>query len=142
MNIDKAVNLIKKWESLRLVAYPDPGSGGEPWTIGWGHTHDVYQGQQVTEQDAEIFFAEDLTEVVEQLEELNLSLTENQLNALASFVFNVGISKFKNSTMLKLISQGKIEDAANEFDRWIHANGKKLNGLIKRRFEEKQLFLS
>lgn len=142
MNLYKAEELIKKWESLQLTAYPDPGTGGEPWTIGWGHTKNVCPGQTITEDDAERFFEEDFHEVLKQLTELNLSVNENQFNALASFVFNVGINQFKNSTMFTLISQGKIQDAAAQFDRWVHAKGKRLNGLVKRRAEEKELFLS
>ena len=70
-----------------------------------------------------------------------MPLTQNQFDALLSLEYNIGITYFKSSTLLRLLNQGKYNDAANQFDRWVYANKKKLAGLVKRRSIEKALFL-
>ena len=69
-------------------------------------------------------------------------LTQSEFDSLVSFVFNIGEGNFAKSTMLKLLNQGHFELAAQQFDRWIYAKGKPLNGLKKRRLAEKTMFLS
>ena len=74
---------------------------------------------------------------------VNPYLNSNQLNALISFVYNVGINGFRNSTMLKLLNAGADKQTvANEFDRWVYDNGVKVQGLVNRRIAEKKLFLT
>ena len=72
---------------------------------------------------------------------IKVKLNQNQFNALASFVYNVGETAFVKSTMLTLLNQSKFGLAANQFDRWIYDNGKVINGLVNRRAKEKLLFL-
>lgn len=144
MNLNQAgIDLIKQFESLRLHAYPDPGSGGEPYTIGYGHTGGVKSGDVCTREYAENTLIDDLNEVCQQLKDcITLPLNDNQFSALVSFTFNEGITRFKNSTMLKMINAGGIKNAANQFDKWVFAGDKVLPGLVTRREAEKQLYLS
>lgn len=68
-------------------------------------------------------------------------LSQNRYDSLCSFIYNVGNSAFETSTLLKLLNQNKILEAAAEFDRWVYAGGKTLDSLVKRRKREKELFL-
>ena len=130
--------IIKK-EGFDANAYQD--SGGV-WTIGYGHTKNVKQGDVVTRAQAEELFWEDFKEHVIPLEKVKVPLSENQKVALASFIFNVGPTAFKDSTLLKKLNKKDIKGAADEFDRWILDNGVVQKGLIIRRKEEKELFLT
>lgn len=151
MNLSGAIKIIKEFEGLRLKAYLCPV--GKP-TIGWGHTLGVALGQEINEAQAEEFLQQDLQRVaVEPLRNLFdggiLGLTENELNALVSFIFNVKLESFKTSTMLKIMNnpEGWDEKAiANEFPKWNkgRVNGvlTVLPGLTRRRAMERELFLS
>ncbi len=141
MNISKnGVDLIKQFEGLKLNAYKCPAG---IWTIGWGHTgKDVFKGLKINEKEAQIFLLNDLKIHSSYIKKLTkVPLNQNQFDALVSFEYNIGYSAFKNSTLLKLLNQKKYNLAADEFDKWIYANKKKLNGLINRRKKEKELFL-
>lgn len=134
------INLIKYYEQCRLRAYQDTGG---VWTIGWGHTGpEVKKGLKITQEKADELLREDLREaelVVNQL--VPYGLAEHQFDALVSLVFNIGKTAFKNSTLLRMLKLGDILGASKQFGRWIHDNGKKLNGLIERREAERKLFL-
>lgn len=145
----KVSNLIKKYEGLQLKAYLCPSSIP---TIGFGSIYNyaekrrVKLGDQITLEQAELFLRREIIEKAERVIKLvEVELTENQLAALVSFTYNVGTGAFSKSTMLKLINSRSFEEAANQFSRWIYGNqgGKKivLNGLKRRREEEKELFL-
>lgn len=140
MNLEQAEILIKTFEGLRLKAYKDPVG---ILTIGYGHTQGVKEGMRITPAQAQEFLKEDIEQTLNGLRIfVKTSLNHNQLAALVSFVFNVGITAFAKSTMLKLINSGNIAEAANQFDKWIHAGGKVLKGLELRRAAEKKLFLT
>lgn len=139
----KGIDLIKKYEGLRLSVYLD--SVGKP-TCCYGHTgKDFVEGQTFTQEQAETIFKNDLITFEHQLCTLcdadNVILNENQFSALISFVFNVGIGALRTSTLWSKICKKRFNDAANEFERWIHAGNKKLAGLMARRQAEKKLFL-
>lgn len=142
MNIsEKGLNLIKIFEGCRLKAYKCPAG---VWTIGFGHTgKDVKEGLVITQEQAEHYLHNDVI-----IHSANVSrlvkrpLTQNQFDALVSFEYNVGYGNFASSTMLKLLNQNKYPEAAEQFDRWVYANKKKLPGLVKRRQAEKELFLT
>lgn len=132
-------------EGLRLKPYQDEGG---KWTIGYGHLiqpHEQYllNPAGITDQEARKILANDL-ETADKIitEKVKIPLTQNQRDALVSFVFNVGSGNFSQSTLLKLVNESKIKDAANEFDRWIFVEGKISNVLKTRREREKNLFLS
>ncbi|MBP1131290.1 GH24 family phage-related lysozyme (muramidase), partial [Serratia sp. PL17] len=84
----KGREFIKGFEALRLIAYPDPGTGGKPWTIGWGHTKGVKQGDRITQDQAEQFFSDDLA--VYELtvnSAIKRPMTQNQFDAMVSLAF-------------------------------------------------------
>lgn len=151
----KAEELIKKFEAddinKYLDAYIDPV--GIP-TIGYGSTYNydakrkVQLGDSITVQKAVEWLRKETKAIVPQIKSLvKVPINQNQLDSLTSFVYNVGIGNFKNSTLLRLLNSGapKTEVAA-QFDRWNKGtvNGQKvvLPGLTRRRNEEKALFLA
>ncbi|PHM29483.1 lysozyme [Xenorhabdus innexi] len=140
---ENGINAIKRYEGLRLKAYPDPATGAEPWTIGYGHTKGVAPGQVITRQQAEAFLLEDLTPIYSVLQQVvKVALTQGQFDALCSFIFNVGIGNFTHSTLLKKLNEGDYQGAAQEFLRWDQGNGHELPALLARRKSEQKMFLS
>lgn len=137
---NNGINLIKRFEGLRLEAYRD--SVGIP-SIGYGHTHGVKMGDVITGAQADAFLREDL-QVAELTINTNVKvrLTQGQFDALASFVFNLGSGNFVKSTLLKKLNTGDFSGAAGEFGKWVNAGGKKLPGLVKRRAAEREVFLT
>jgi len=136
MYSDKAVSLIKALESLRLKAYKP--TADDVWTIGYGHTRGVRQGDECTWEQAEQWLREDMDLFAKNLNSwVRTPLTRNQYDALLSLVFNVGHPQ----TLIKCINLGLYDQAADEFDRWVYQNGRALYGLCRRRAEEKLLFL-
>lgn len=138
----KGIALIKSAEGLRLKAYPDPGTGALPWTIGYGSTSGVTRNMVITEAQAEQMLAEDLVRferIVERL--VRVPLNQGQFDALVSFTYNVGEGNFTKSTLLRKLNAGDATGAAEQFSRWVNAGGKVLPGLVKRRAAERSLFL-
>lgn len=132
------LDIVKEAEGLRLSAYLCPA--GIP-TIGYGHTKDVKLGDTCTKQQAEEWLENDFFMAKNDVRAVvKVPLRENQLDALASFVFNLGVRKLIQSTLLKKLNAGDYSGAAAEFDKWVFAGKVKLNGLIKRRAKERQLF--
>lgn len=140
--------IIKEHEGLRLHAYPDPAHGWAVPTIGYGHTSaagapKVYQGLSITAREAEEILRRDLVAVAGQVRgAVTVPLNENQFGALVSFTFNLGIGNLRKSTLLRKLNAGDYAGAASEFGRWINAGGKPMNGLIRRREDERKLFLA
>lgn len=143
MNYDTTgIELTEDSEALRLIAYPDPATLADPWTIGYGHTgDDVYEGLVITEDRAvellhqDIHFAED---AVKRL--VTVELTQGQYDALVDFTFNVGVKNLEKSTLLYLVNAGKMAEADEQFERWVHAGGHILKGLVTRRYKEARIF--
>jgi len=133
-------SLIRHFEGKRLKAYQD--SVGV-WTIGYGHTTNVKPGQVITEDEAEELLRFDL-EWVEKaiLRNVDVPLTQEQFDALATFIYNLGETNFRRSTLLKKLNREDYAGAANEFPKWNKAGGRVLRGLVRRREAEKKLFLS
>ncbi len=133
------LNLIKHFEGLRLRAYQ---CSANVWTIGYGHTADVGENDVITEEEALSFLRQDVAESERAVNKhVHVPLTQNQFDALVSFVFNLGVGNFRTSTLLKKLNAGDDDGAAQEFGRWIHAGGKALPGLVRRREAERALFL-
>ncbi len=134
---------IKGFESLELKAYPDPGTGGKPWAIGWGHTKGVKPGDRITLEQAEAFFSEDLA-VFELTvnSSIKRAVTQNQFDAMVSLAFNIGGPNFAQFTLVKKFNIGDMQGAAAEFPKWRNSAGKVMPGLVKRRAEEREMFLS
>jgi lysozyme len=142
-----AVNMAKGFEGFRAGPYPDPASGGEPWTIGYGSTRDA-QGNPVTPTTAPVTEAQ-ATALAERDMALSFQavaavikapMTVNETAAVMDFIYNVGAGNFKNSTLLRLINLGQYEAAAKEFEKWDMAAGRVMAGLLRRRVAEEQLF--
>lgn len=134
------ISLIKVAEGYSDIPYICPAG---KITIGYGHTATANTKAKITEEEAEKLLKQDLTKVQEAIKQsVTVKLNENQFSALVSFVYNVGIGAFKKSTLRKLINKGEFELAASEFDKWVHAGGRKLKGLVERRKAEKELFLT
>ncbi|TAJ97005.1 MAG: lysozyme [Reyranella sp.] len=144
VTLDRGIALIKEFEGLELEAYPDPGNKvtGEPWTIGYGHTHGVRQGDTCTEEQATEWLREDLKATEGAIKHLvDVMITQNQFDALASFVFNIGATQFGNSTLLRLLNKWDYEGAAEQFKRWNRGADGVLPGLVRRRAAERALFV-
>ncbi|PHM49960.1 lysozyme [Xenorhabdus miraniensis] len=140
---ENGINKLKSYEGLKLKAYPDPATGAEPWTIGYGHTKGVKPGQVITAQQAEAFLYQDLLPIYDAIHRLvKVSLTQGQFDALCSFIFNLGIGNFTYSTLLKKLNVGDYQGAAREFLKWDRADGRKIPDLLRRRESEQQTFLS
>lgn len=140
--------LIKQFEGCakkrpdgKFEAYPDPGTGGAPWTIGWGTTgKDIRKGLVWTQAECDARFAKHIQSFVA---DVNTALngaktTQNQFDALVSFHYNTG-AIFK-ATLTKLHKAGKYDLAAAEFGKWVNAGGKRMNGLVRRRAAEAALY--
>lgn len=140
---DKGIALIKEFEGCRLTAYPDPGTGGEPWTIGYGHTGGIKKGDVITQAQADEYLRADLVKFEGGVTKLvTASLTQGEFDALVSFSYNNGLGNLKTSTLLRKLNAGDKQGAADEFPRWCHAAGKEMPGLVRRRAAERALFLS
>lgn len=139
---DKGLELIKSFEGLSLKAYPDPGTGGEPITIGYGHTGGVKLGDEITQEEADELLRLDVHRFEECVNEsVEVEMTQGMFDALVSFSYNCGCASLKASTLLKLLNQGNKEAAAQQFGRWNKSVGKVLPGLTRRREAEKKLFM-
>lgn len=142
------LDLIKKWEGLRLDAYKDPV--GIP-TIGYGtirypNGQKVQMGDTITQQEAEAFLQLECDEVAEKVSKLvsGISLNQNQFDAVVSLCYNIGTGAFGDSTFLGELKANNFANAAKEFERWVKGtqDGKMiiLEGLLNRRKEERALF--
>ena len=141
---DNGYALIRQSEGLRTTAYLDTGG---VWTIGYGtikypNGQAVKKGDSCTQGQAVLWLQNDCEWVDQCLDKyIKVNVTQNQFDALASFVYNVGENAFAKSTMLTLINRGELKVAALQFERWIYDNGVKISGLANRRAKEKALFL-
>jgi GH24 family phage-related lysozyme (muramidase) len=135
----------KKQGNGTFNAYPDPGTGGDPWTIGWGTTGpDIKPGLNWTQQQCDDRFTQDLTKFAGGVANVigGAATTQHQFDALVSFSYNVGIGNLTKSTLLKLHKAGDYAGAANQFALWNKAAGKVLAGLTRRRAAEAALYRS
>lgn len=142
---EKGYAIIREFEGFKVEAYLDTGG---VWTIGFGtikypNGQRVKKGDTCTREQAEQWLKNDCNWVDACLDKYVTSKpTQNQFDALASFVYNIGETAFAKSTMLTLLNQNNFTAAANQFDRWVFDNGKRITGLANRRTKEKALFLS
>ena len=134
---ESMIAVIKKFEGLRLKAYKCPAG---VYTIGYGHTENVYADSEISELMADQILRKDLKKFEQTINDLDLPLLQCEFDALVSFIFNVGIGNFNKSTLKKLLLQKKFFYASKEFDKWVFANGKKLPGLQNRRNKERKIF--
>lgn len=144
----RAIDLIKKFEGFSEHPYTCPAG---KLTIGYGSTmwgtdgkkRRIWESLRVTEGEATTQMVADLDEIAARIQaDVVVPLSSEQLGALASFVYNVGITAFRTSTLLRRLNAGDYKGAADQLDRWVHAGGSKVRGLATRRAAEKELFLS
>lgn len=137
------IDLIHSFESLRLKAYPDPGSkDGKPYTVGWGSTgSDIGPGTVWTKEKADQRFASDLSKFEQAVSLLvKVPLTQYQFDALVSFTYNLGIGSLKSSTLLKMLNEGYYSNAGLQLLRWTKNDGVEMAGLVRRRKAELKMF--
>jgi lysozyme len=139
MNLsDDGLALIKRFEGLSLKAYLCPA---RVWTIGYGTTRGVRPGQVISEAEAETMLRADVARFAQGVaERLQVPVTQGQFDALVSLAYNIGLSAFGKSTLLRLLNDSKYSLAAEQFPRWNKAGGKVLSGLTKRRAAERAMF--
>jgi GH24 family phage-related lysozyme (muramidase) len=133
--------LLKTWEGCRLNAYPDPASGGAPWTIGYGHTGaEVVAGLTISQEQAEAWLKQDAAEAASGVDRLlyGVDLTARQRDALISFCFNVGAGALERSTLRKRLMAGESAAVviAQELPRWHKGPNGPVEGLKRRRAAE------
>jgi lysozyme len=146
MKINAAgLDLIKRWEGLRLTAYKDAVG---IWTIGYGHTAEAgppapKAGMKITDEEAEDILKRDLRQYERAVTKaISIAPTSNQFAAMTSLCFNIGPGNFAQSSVVRLLNAGKPREAADAFLLWNKAGGKVLKGLTARREDEKKLFLT
>tara|TARA_R110000787_G_scaffold49287_2_gene118317 strand:+ start:799 stop:1242 length:444 start_codon:yes stop_codon:yes gene_type:complete len=135
---DEGLELIKKFEGCETKAYQD--SVGV-WTIGYGHTKNVKEGDEISEDYAMSMLKEEIVEYEQYIENLiDISLSQCEFDALCSWVYNLGPTNLKESTLLKELNHANFERVPDEIKRWNKAGGKVLDGLKRRREAEALLF--
>lgn len=132
------IDFVKSFEGFKEHAYLCPAG---VWTIGFGTTEHVKPGDTVTEKEGEALLFCDLLEASDAVNDLvEVPITQNQHDALTSFVYNLGREAFRNSTLLRLLNAGNYAGAAAQFPRWNKAGGKVIAGLSRRRESERKMF--
>jgi lysozyme len=134
------IALIKSCEGCKLQAYQD---GAGIWTIGWGHTRGVKDGDVCTQEQADAWLVEDVAEAGEAPVNslVKVPLNQNQFDACVSFCYNEGAGRLQKSTLLKTLNAGAYSICAAEFPKWDIIAGQASAGLLKRRLAEQALFL-
>ena len=136
----EGLSLIKKFEGCKLIAYK---CSAGVWTIGYGHTTGVKEGDVCTQEEAEKLLRGDIFKFEEYVQDsVKVDLDQSQFDALVAWTFNLGPGNLRSSTMLKKLNNGEYESVPFEMRRCNKAGGKTLDGLIRRRQAESLLFES
>jgi lysozyme len=140
--LELCIPLVQRFEGCRLDAYQDAVG---VWTIGWGSTGpNVREGVTWTQVQAD----DDLSRRLRfefapgVLKALHRPYTPAQLAAMVSLAYNIGVTAFAGSTLVRLFNLGDTVGAESQFSRWNKACGKVLQGLVSRRAAEAALFAS
>lgn len=144
-----AESLVEQFEGFSATPYPDPGTGAEPWTIGYGSTRDV-DGNPVTpntpaitREEAQRLALRDMRGALDAVKcAISVPLTSDEEGALIDFAYNLGAGNLRASTLLRLLNAGDYAGAADQFELWDHAGGRVMAGLLRRRLAERALFLA
>jgi lysozyme len=136
---DEGLDLIKHFEGCELEAYKCPAG---VWTIGYGHTKGVLEGDKWTQEKADFMLQRELEEEYEQYvnDYVHVPLNQQQFDALCSWVYNLGSSNLKSSTLLKKLNNSEYEEIPAQIKRWNKVKGQVLQGLVRRREAEALLF--
>lgn len=141
----EGLSLIKHFEGCptdeegNVIAYQD---AVDVWTIGYGHTKGVQEGDKWTKEKAEFMLWRELEDEYEGYvnDYVHVPLNQNQFDALCSWVYNLGPANLKVSTLLKKLNNGEYEEVPAQIKRWNKAGGKVLEGLVRRRNAEALMF--
>jgi lysozyme len=137
----RGLELLKQFEGVSLCPYLCPAGKR---TIGYGHVvlpSEEYLLNGLSSNEADALLKRDVLAIESALSNLiTVTLAQAQLDALICLAYNIGLQAFENSTLLRLLNQGKVPEAGKQFSRWVYSKGKPLNGLIKRRAVELKLF--
>jgi len=134
----EGIDLIRHFEGCRLEAYLCPAN---VWTIGYGHTSGVQEGDVIDQEAAEAYLIEDLEEFEQYVNSMvEIDLKQNQFDALVAWTFNLGPGNLRESTLLNRINYGPLSDVPAQIKRWTRAGGQVLPGLVKRRNAEALLW--
>ena len=135
---EEGIALIKKFEGCELTAYQ---CSADVWTLGYGHTAGVSEGDTCTADEAETMLTEDLQKFEGYVNDLvEVDLEQNQFDALVAWTYNLGPGALKESTLLRKLNDGDFKAAPFQIKRWNRAGGKVLDGLVRRRQAEALLF--
>jgi lysozyme len=139
MNISQeGISLIKKFEGCELEAYK---CAAGVWTIGYGHTKDVKEGDSILKEDAESMLVHELQEYCNDVDiAVKVDLKQNEFDALVSWTYNLGLTNLNSSTMLKVLNEGKHNEVPAQMKRWNKASGQVKQGLVRRREAEALMF--
>ena len=135
---EDGLELIKKFEGCETTAYQD--SVGV-WTIGFGHTKGVEEGQTCSIEDAESMLADEMDEYEGYINNMvKVDLQQHEFDSLVAWVYNLGPTNLSESTMLKVLNGGQFDRVPDEMNRWTRAGGEILEGLVRRRQAESLMF--
>lgn len=137
-----AVALVGGFEGLRQNAYPDPATGGKPWTICFGHTEGVRPGDRKSIEECKALLISDLAIYANGITKcVTAPLPDERFVALTSFAFNVGVGAACKSSVVRLINQGRTRAGCDALLKWNRAAGIVFPGLTRRRQAERALCL-
>jgi len=136
---DEGFELIKKFEGCELEAYK---CAAGVWTIGYGHTKDVQEGDKWTEEKADFMLWRELDDEYEHYVNslVTVPMNQSQFDSLVSWTYNLGPNNLKKSSMLRVLNEGKYDEVPAQMKRWNKAKGKVLAGLTRRREAEALMF--
>lgn len=144
----EGIALIKRFEGCakqrsdgQFEAYPDPGTGSDPWTIGWGATgKGIGRGTVWTAAQCDARLEADLARYSAEVSRVlgEAPTSQQQFDALVSFHYNTGA--IGRATLTRLHLAGNYDGAAAEFGKWVNAGGRRLAGLVRRREAEAALY--
>ena len=139
MNISQeGISLIKKFEGCELEAYR---CAAGVWTIGYGHTKDVKEGNSITKEQAESMLVHELQEYCSDVDiAVKVDLKQNEFDSLVSWTYNLGPTNLNSSTMLRVLNEGKHDEVPAQMKRWNKASGQVKEGLVRRREAEALMF--
>jgi lysozyme len=139
MNISQeGISLIKKFEGCELEAYK---CAAGVWTIGYGHTKDVKEGDSILKEDAESMLMHELQKYCNDVNiAVKVDLKQNEFDALVSWTYNLGLTNLNSSTMLRVLNEGKHNEVPAQIKRWNKASGQVKQGLVRRREAEALMF--
>ena len=136
---EEGLSIIKKFEGCELESYLCPAG---VWTIGYGHTKGVKEGDKINKEEAEYLLQEEMIEYESYINDLvEVPLQQHMFDALVSWVYNLGSGNLQSSTLLRVLNEGKYDEVPAQIRRWNKSNGQVLEGLVRRREAEAVMFM-